>query len=414
MTEIAALLRRPIRGLSVGTTALVLAFVFALAASALLVRAYTLRESVLPGTRVAGVDVGGLSRADARARIESGVGARLRPPVEISVDGKAFTLSPALIFSVNAAASERLAYDSARGSFLDRLGALAVPFAVKHDVGPVLAVNASALRALEHQVVLRTKRPVSARISMEGRKAVVVPARAGTEVDEVALLVLLRDAALRGLRTIDAPVSSVAPAISTAAAERAAASARTAVSAPVALRFKHKELKKLGPNKIASLIRFQPQAGGYEVLLDRAGLERTIGPLVRRFTRAPKDASFRVVGKRVRVVGARNGTTLDVAGAQESVLAAAIGPGVREARVGLAPLEAKLTTEEANALGIKRQVSTYTTEMGASSSNRIWNVHLMADFIDGTIVKPGKTFSFNKIVGPRTPERGFREGQMIL
>src|ERR1043166_1222754 len=52
--------------------------------------------------------------------------------------------------------------------------------------------------------------------------------------------------------------------------------------------------------------------------------------------------------------------------------------------------------------------------MGAAASNRIHNVHLMADFIDGTIIKPGATFSFNKVVGPRTAERGFLEGQQIV
>src|SRR5206468_8402950 len=52
--------------------------------------------------------------------------------------------------------------------------------------------------------------------------------------------------------------------------------------------------------------------------------------------------------------------------------------------------------------------------MGPSSSNRIHNVHLMADYIDGTIVKPGRVFSFNREVGPRTTGRGFLEGQMIV
>ena len=52
--------------------------------------------------------------------------------------------------------------------------------------------------------------------------------------------------------------------------------------------------------------------------------------------------------------------------------------------------------------------------MGTSSSNRIHNVQLMAQYIDGTVIKPGDTFSFNDRVGPRTVERGFREGQMII
>jgi vancomycin resistance protein YoaR len=38
----------------------------------------------------------------------------------------------------------------------------------------------------------------------------------------------------------------------------------------------------------------------------------------------------------------------------------------------------------------------------------------MADYVDGTIVRPGETFSFNERVGPRTAERGFLEGQMIV
>ena len=52
--------------------------------------------------------------------------------------------------------------------------------------------------------------------------------------------------------------------------------------------------------------------------------------------------------------------------------------------------------------------------MGDSSSNRIHNVHLMADFIDGTVIKPGEAFSFNDVVGARTAERGFLEGQEII
>ena len=52
--------------------------------------------------------------------------------------------------------------------------------------------------------------------------------------------------------------------------------------------------------------------------------------------------------------------------------------------------------------------------MGVSSSNRIHNVQLMADFIDGTVIEPGETFTYNDVVGQRTAERGFLEGQMII
>jgi vancomycin resistance protein YoaR len=415
MTEITARLVRPIRRLGpLSLTAICLLVLVAAAGTTVAVRAYTLRDSVLPGVRVAGADIGGLSRPDARGRIETMIGERLRQPVDVVVNGKAFTVNPSNLFTVDATATERLAYESARSSFFDWIGALAVPFAVDQDVEPVLAVNPTGRAALAQEITRRTDGPVSARISMKGTEPVVVAGRPGTQVDQAVVLALVRNAALRGLPGIEAPVASVAPAMTTAAAEQAAAAARTAVSAPVTLRFRHQEVGELGPRTIARLLRFQPQGDAFVVSLAPGGMQRELGPLVERFTKNPVDASFRVVGKRVRVVKGRDGTTLDVGGAQAAVLGAATQSGVREADVGLTALEPKLSTEDARALGIKRRVSTFTTDMGVSSSNRIWNVHLMADYIDGTIIKPGKTFSFNKVVGPRTPERGFREGQMIL
>jgi vancomycin resistance protein YoaR len=395
-------------------TAICLLVLVAAAGATVAVRAYTLRDSVLPGVRVAGADVGGLSRPDARGRIETVIGERLRQPVDVVVNGKAFTVNPSNLFTVDGTATERLAYESARSSFFDWIRALAVPFAVDQDVKPVLTVNPTARAALAREITKRTDGPVSARISMKGTEPVVVAGRPGTQVDQAVVLALVRNAALRGLPGIEAPVLSVAPAMTTAAAEQAAAAARTAASAPVVLRFRHQEVGELGPRTIARLLRFQPQGGAFVVSLAPEGIQRELGPLVEKFTKKPVDASFRVVGKRVRVVKGRDGTTLDVAGAQAAVLGAATESGVREADIGLTALEPKLSTEGARALGIKRRVSTFTTDMGVSSSNRIWNVHLMADYIDGTIIKPGKTFSFNKVVGPRTPERGFREGQMIL
>jgi vancomycin resistance protein YoaR len=415
VTEIAARLVRPIRRLRALSLVAIGLAVFILAAGALVAaRAYAYKDSVLPGVRVAGVDVGSLSEPAARARIETVLDERLRQPVDIAVGGDVFTVTPSNLFTVDAKATEELAYDSARSSVLDRLGALAAPFAVGHDVEPVLRVNRSARAALGRELASRSHRAVSARISMRGLEPVVVPGQAGSEIEEAAVLALVRDAALKELPSVRVPVRTVSPALTTAAAERAAAEARTAVSAPVGLRFRHRDLGALAPSTLASHLRFKSQSGSYELTLAPAGLGAELAPLVKKFTKDPVDASFRVDGERVHVVKGRKGTQLDLAGAGAAVLSAATGSGAREAKIGLAVEKPKLTTAEARALGIRRQASTYTTDMGVSSANRIWNVHLMADYIDGTIIRPGQTFSFNKTVGERTEERGFREGQMIL
>jgi vancomycin resistance protein YoaR len=413
MSAIAALLTRPIRRF--GRASLVAGCILGLlvlAAAALLVRAYTLRDAVLPGVHVSGIDVGGMSRADAEARITTALEERLQGPLEISVDGRPFTVYPGTLFTVDAAATEQIAFDSPRESWTDRLGALAAPFAFEHEVQPVLHVNATVRAALTREIEQRTEEPVAARIFMNGLDPVVRPGREGTAVDSNALLNQIRDAALRDATRIEAALTTLEPATTTAAAEHAAAEARSLLSEPIALVFRHEQLGALAPSRVAELLRFRAAEGAFELGLRRGELGNELKPLVQPFTREPVDASFRVVGKRVRVVKGKDGTTLDVRGAERQILGAGSGPA--SARLGLAALEPKLTAKEARALGIKRQVSTYTTDMGVSSANRIWNVHLMAGYIDGTIIEPGEIFSFNKAVGPRTVERGFREGQMIL
>jgi vancomycin resistance protein YoaR len=416
MTEIAARLARPIQRLGKPTTFLVVAaIVVAIAGVAVLARAYTLRDSVLPGVSVAGVDVGGLAPADARARIDEEIGAQLDQPVEIVVGGESLRVTPSNIFQVDAAASEQAAYDSARASVSARLGALAVPFAVQKDVQPVLRIHESGRAALADELAALTKRAVSARVAMEGKDAVVVPGRAGTAIDDAAVLVSLRETALAGLPSFAVELQTVQPPISTEAAERAATTARTITAGPVNLELEGEgDIGKLGRLQLASLVRFEPKAGAVNVVLDPASIERKLHPLVKPFTQKPEDATFRVSGNRAYVVKAKNGTTLDVKGAQKAIYEAGTGPGRRVAVVGLATLAPELTTKDAKALGIREEISTFTTDMGVSSSNRIWNVHLLGNYLDGTILKAGETFSYNEVVGPRTIERGFREGQMIF
>ena len=85
----------------------------------------------------------------------------------------------------------------------------------------------------------------------------------------------------------------------------------------------------------------------------------------------------------------------------------------RTAALAFRVTQPELTTAQARALGATAVVSTATTSLGDSSANRVFNVALLAKLLDGTIVKPGATFSFNPTVGQRTAERGFREGQAI-
>jgi vancomycin resistance protein YoaR len=395
--------------------ALALAILAALLGAFVLVRAVMLRSAVLPGVNVAGIDVGGLSRADARAKIEATLGANLARPVTVVVGRGEFTTRPSRLYELDIAATESAAYEEARGSFLSRLTSIVLPFAADREVDPVLRVLTPGRQALAERLSALTKRPVSARVAMQDLTPVVFPGRFGAVVDEPGLIAALRRTALSGSGMVRVALQRKAPAITTAEARGAAADAEKLVSAPVTIRFRGEDVGRLWPRTLAGLVRFQPAEGGYSLVLAQDAVGRAVGRFVASATRQPVDATFAVKGNHVRVVRSRGGTRLASTKGAAAILAAGLAPdGARAATVTLTKQQAELTTRDARALGIKRRISTFTTDMGVSSSNRIHNVLLMGKYLDGTIVRPGQTFSFNGTIGPRTVERGFLEGQMIL
>ena len=60
------------------------------------------------------------------------------------------------------------------------------------------------------------------------------------------------------------------------------------------------------------------------------------------------------------------------------------------------------------------QLSTFSTSFKSSNSNRSTNIMLAASKINGVVLMPGETFSFNGTVGKRTAEAGYKEAPAYL
>ncbi len=59
--------------------------------------------------------------------------------------------------------------------------------------------------------------------------------------------------------------------------------------------------------------------------------------------------------------------------------------------------------------GINAILDTYSTELNPNKVGRTTNVRVASRAIDGTVLKPGETFSLNDTVGERTPQRGYKK-----
>ncbi len=59
-------------------------------------------------------------------------------------------------------------------------------------------------------------------------------------------------------------------------------------------------------------------------------------------------------------------------------------------------------------------LSTFSTKYAASNYNRTTNLVLAANKINGTVLMPGETFSYNKVVGARTIAAGYKEAPIYV
>ena len=59
-------------------------------------------------------------------------------------------------------------------------------------------------------------------------------------------------------------------------------------------------------------------------------------------------------------------------------------------------------------------LSTFSTRYAASNRNRTTNLILAANKINGTVLMPGETFSYNKVVGARTIAAGYKEAPIYI
>lgn len=69
--------------------------------------------------------------------------------------------------------------------------------------------------------------------------------------------------------------------------------------------------------------------------------------------------------------------------------------------------------DKAKNMGIKEVVGEGTSRFIGSIENRIFNISLAATRLNGTIIKPGEVFSFNKAVGDISVFTGYRQAYVI-
>ena len=288
------------------------------------------------GTRVAGVDVSGLSPAAARRELAQRWQRTAATPVAFTFGSRRFLLSARELgvrvdwaSAVAAARRQGDGFGFVRG--YRRLGLKLFPA----DVTPRARASDAAL-AYELGLIGRvTDRPSrDAQLVRRGLHFEVVRGESGRLLDRTAAASVI----LASLSSFDRspaalPVDVSPPDVTAASLAAAQRSATVAVSAPVTLAIGPTRIK-LPRWRIATLLDLTHATGGLQ--LGGQGATAELRRLQQAVNRAPRDADWAVgAGGSVRVVPAQPGLALDVRKSMAAILAAAERPANRVARLVL-------------------------------------------------------------------------------
>jgi vancomycin resistance protein YoaR len=370
---------------------------------------------VASGIKVDGVSVGGLTAEEAQAKLEKVAARYASQPVVFTAAEQEFKVRPkALALEAD--------WEAAAAEAVDRGDA---PFPIRGleriwlrlfgaEVEPTAEFFQAALDERLERMAAQVDRPaVEASLVLDGFEPEIVPAHAGQELNREAAAGIMVSA-LAGLdrEVTPLPVTVDSPEVTSDTLAPVASQLRTVLSAPVQLTHQG-TFFTIRPGEMVKLLQL-PADGVTSLRIDQDAAARRFENLARGLSRPPRNADFAVrPNGKVRVVPSRPGRELNVPATASALLRAASRTTNRSAAVVVAQFEPRLTTADARALQIERQLASYTT-LYAGTADRINNLQLAIEILDGARIAPGATWSFNEFVGPRTAERGFRSAPVIM
>ncbi|MGW6980504.1 VanW family protein, partial [Streptomyces sp. NPDC054932] len=380
--------------------------------------AFAVGGDIDQGTRVLGVDIGGMSRAEARQALTRELGPAAAAPIEMKIGDRVEKADPAALgLSLDTDATLDRAVRPGNGP-VEVVGSLFA--SAERDVAPVIRMDEQTAREAVDRLGETTKQQVrDGVIAFEEGAAKAVAPLTGVSLVEDKALDTLRDAYLRpGAGPVVLPVARTEPRIDAEETGRAMRQfAEPAMSGPVTLTVAGRRIS-ISPAVLGEHLKMRVDGQGRLVPdLDSKGLlaDPAVAPTIEEVSRPPRDAAPRLEADGSVVIGdqGRAGRQVTQEALGQAVLPLLTRTGAaRTGEVATVAVQPELTSDEARRLGIKEKVSSFTVDFPAAPY-RTTNIGRAVELINGSVVMPGEEWSFNRTVGERTPENGFVDGIMI-
>ncbi len=375
---------------------------------------------VAPGVVVLDVSVGGLSRAEAAARLEPNVAALLDHALEVRSPTRTWTarardLGLRLDPGELAAAAYQVGRTGSPGDRLtDRLEALLRGHAISLDGTLDQAALDAALATIARDIE-RSPRDAKVALRTDGSVAYTAGLN-GVVVDQPASREQIARALASGATSVDLVARETPPTIPDEAVQPAKEQIERLLgdgrATPLILTFGGKSwpLERTTVVQLLSLQGGTSAAQPARVQVDEQSLKALAASLARDIDQRVQDARFNVVDGQLKVIReSKEGRELDQAATIQLIKEQLLAGG-RVAALPVSVVRPQVASDDGPKLGIAERIETARTSFAGSIPEKQWNIQLAAERLNGVVVPPGGTFSFNKEVGPTTLEAGFKWG----
>ena len=362
-------------------------------------------------TTVLGVQIGGMSRAEAVGTLEETITPLSLEPVGIAAFATSEELFPA---DAGMSFDPIATVDAAEGRLLNPFSLVMRLFGPR-EVDPVVIIDDAELtERLDAFADLIRSDSVEPTVYYEDMTPVLTPAEDGRDIDIPAAVEAVAAAYLVTSGPVDLPEVILEPAVSNEQAEEfVAGPATVAVSSPVTIEVED-IAPQVPPEAIAEATHYLVEGDALAPQVDGAILHESIAKELEPVEEPGNNATFEIDANNVPVVvPSRVGR-----GVSDEVLAAAVANAMfaeGDARVAPAPVTVRdpvLTTEDALQLGVVEEISSFTQQV-SYVDYMAHNLALASEYINGTLLLPGEVFSMNKTTENRDPENGYMEGWVI-
>jgi len=362
-------------------------------------------------TTVLGVQIGGMSRAEAVATLEESISPRATEPISVGAFGTSEEILPE---DAGMSFDPIATVDAAEGRLLNPFSLVMRLFGAR-EIDPVVTIDDALLseRLDAFADLIRTE-TVEPTVYYEDMTPILTRAEDGRDIDIPVAVEDIATAYLTTTGPIDLPEIILEPAVTNAEAEEfVAGPATTAVSGPVTIQVED-IAPQVPPEAIAEATVYLVEGEQLAPQIDGAVLHDSIAEELKPVEEPGNNATFEIDANNVPVVvPSRVGR-----GVSDEVLAAAVGNAMfaeGDERTAPAPVTVRdpvLTTEDALELGVIEEISSFTQQVNYAEY-LAHNLAVASDYINGTLLLPGDVFSMNDTTENRDPVGGYMEGWVI-